>query len=196
MRVYRAACHYVSFAEPRAQPFQAASNPNLGTGVTDVPYDLCSVLQQVASRKFSVIVWRFDMNGLSVACFHGQEFSAKYWASIITPMFLVFGTGVTYLATKVLRSQRASLGGGSKGCTLTGDWLAKVPCFRNSKSSSAICRRLPRQMLSGHIQRAVVCRFTFWISFIWFLYGLVTAGTASTNGILGWSSKMVGGFGF
>jgi len=47
-------------------------------------------------------VFMFDMNGLSVACFHGQDFSAKYWASIIVPMFLVFATAVTYLATKVL----------------------------------------------------------------------------------------------
>merc|ERR1712216_998572 len=44
----------------------------------------------------------FDLNNISVSCFHGPNFSGKYWATIIVPIFVIFATGIAYAVTKVL----------------------------------------------------------------------------------------------
>jgi hypothetical protein len=47
-------------------------------------------------------IFMFDLNGVSVACFHGPGFEGKYWATIVVPLFVILATGVSFGATKVL----------------------------------------------------------------------------------------------
>lgn len=47
-------------------------------------------------------IFMFDLNNLGASCFHGSDFSGKYWATIVLPLFVIACTGVGYLATQVL----------------------------------------------------------------------------------------------
>ena len=47
-------------------------------------------------------VFMFDLNGLSVSCFHGSGFAGKYWSTICVPIFIIACTCLGYLATQVL----------------------------------------------------------------------------------------------
>merc|ERR550537_729701 len=47
-------------------------------------------------------VFMFDLNGLSVSCFHGTGFAGKYWSTICVPIFIIACTCLGYLATQVL----------------------------------------------------------------------------------------------
>jgi hypothetical protein len=47
-------------------------------------------------------IFMFDLNGISVSCFHGPGFSGKYIATIFVPIFVILATGIGYAATKVL----------------------------------------------------------------------------------------------
>jgi len=47
-------------------------------------------------------VFMFDLGGLSLSCMHGNSFGAKYWASIMIPIFVVGMTFVGYGISKIL----------------------------------------------------------------------------------------------
>lgn len=44
----------------------------------------------------------FDLGALSLSCMHGNSFAAKYWATIIIPLFVVGMTGIAFIISRLL----------------------------------------------------------------------------------------------
>ena len=47
-------------------------------------------------------IFMFDLQGLSLSCFHGEGFAGKYWTTILVPIFIILVTVVGFLITKAL----------------------------------------------------------------------------------------------
>ena len=49
-------------------------------------------------------IFMFDLGGLSLSCMHGNSFAAKYWASILIPLFVIAMTCVGFAISKAGRA--------------------------------------------------------------------------------------------